>query len=301
MGMILSISVTPIYIAMERGYLAEENVDLQYEPVQVTSQALTQVGAGNLEVANVTVGAAVLNSIARGINIKLISGNGSYPPSGPGGNYFLLRKDLYDSGITDASGLRGRRVGGNSLGVFTEYAIDQAMRTAGMTIDDVEFVQVPFPDIPAAFANKAIDAAIVAEPFGTVAMSQGTAVQIIPGWLAGAQQTVIMAGPTLLEDPTLAEGFMRAFLRGLRDVTAEGITPDIAAIVEKYTRVPAELVQRQSHPYWDPQGRVNWDSRMDQQRFYMSRGEVTYVEPLDLLGVLSEDGPRRRALATLAP
>jgi NitT/TauT family transport system substrate-binding protein len=299
MGMILSMSTTPVYVAIERGYMAEENLDIQIEPVQVTSQALTQVGAGNLEVANVTVGAAVLNTIDRGINIKLISGNDSYPPSGPGGNHFLVRKDLYDSGVTDASGLRGRKVGGNALGVFTEYAIDRAMRTAGMTIDDVEFVQVPFPDIPAAFANKAIDAAIVAEPFGTVAINQGTAVPILPGWLAGAQQTVIMAGPTLLDEPGLADSFMRAFLRGLRDVTAEGITPEIAAIIEKYTRVPADLVQRLSHPYWDAEGRVNWDSLMDQQRFYMARGELTYAEPIDLLAVLSDDRPRRQALATL--
>jgi NitT/TauT family transport system substrate-binding protein len=299
MGMILSMSTTPVYVAIERGYMADENIDLQIEPVTVTAQALTQVGAGNLEVANVTVGAAVLNSIARGINIKLISGNDSYPPTGPGGNRFLVRKDLYESGVTDASGLRGRKIGGNALGVFTEYAIDQAMRTAGMTIDDVEFVPLAFPDIPAAFANQAIDAAMVAEPFGTVAMNQGTAVQILPGWLAGAQQTVIMAGPTLLDEPGLAEGFMRAFLRGLRDVTAEGITPEIAAVVEKYTHASADLVQRQSHPYWDAEGRVNWDSLMDQQRFYMARGELTYAEPVDLLSVLGADGPRRQALATL--
>ncbi len=298
-GLIFSIGNTPAYIAHERGYFAAEGIDPQFEPVQVTSEALTQVSVGNLEAATVTVGAAVLNSLARGIDIKLIAGNDGFPPAGPGGNPFLVRKDLYDSGITDASGLRGRKVGGNSLGVFTEYGIDQALRTAGLTIEDVEFVQVPFPDIPAAFANRVIDAAFVAEPFGTVAITQGTAVQIVPEFMRGAQQTVIMGGPSLLRDPELATAFLRAYLRGLRDVQAAGFTDEIAAIVEKYTRVPAATIQRLRLPYWDPEGRVNWDSLMDQQRFYLARGYLNYSEPLDLQRLLSEDGPRQAALATL--
>jgi hypothetical protein len=88
-------------------------------------------------------------------------------------------------------------------------------------------------------------------------------------------------------------------MRGVRDVQAEGFTPEIAAIIEKYTRVPAAMVQKVRVPYWDPEGRVNWDSLMDQQRFYMSRGSITYTEPMDLQRVLSEDGPRQAALASL--
>jgi hypothetical protein len=77
-----------------------------------------------------------------------------------------------------------------------------------------------------------------------------------------------MGGPSLLRDPALAEAFMRVYLRGVRTVQAEGFTPEIAAIVERYTRVSADLVQRIRLPHWDPDGRVNWDSLADQQRFY---------------------------------
>jgi NitT/TauT family transport system substrate-binding protein len=299
MGLILGLATAPLYIAVERGYFAAEQIDLQFESVQITSEALTQVSAGNLDVANVTLGAAVLNSLVRGLDIKIVSGNDGFPPAGPGGNPFLVRKDLYDSGLTDASGLRGRKVAGNALGVFTEYAIDQALRTGGLTIDDVEFAQMAFPDIPAAFANRAIDAGFTIEPLSTIAVDQGTAVRIAPEFARGAQQTILMAGPTLLRDPAVVEAYLRVFLRGVRQVMAEGFTPETAAIVEKYTRVPAATVLRVSLPYWDPDGRVNWDSLMDQQRFYMARGSATYREPLDLQRLLSEDGPRQAALASL--
>src|SRR5262245_15105434 len=194
MGMILSSGGAPLYLAQERGWFAAEGIDWTYEPLQVTSEALAQVGTGNLEIANVTIGAAVLNSIVRGVDVKIIAGNSNYPPTGPGVNAMMVRKDLYDGGVTDASGLRGRRVAGNALGVFTEYAIDKAMRTAGMTIDDVEFVPMPFADMPAGFANRAIDAGFVIEPSVTVARLQGTAVQIVPEWLQGADRKSVVVG-----------------------------------------------------------------------------------------------------------
>jgi NitT/TauT family transport system substrate-binding protein len=300
MGMILSSGGAPLYLAQERGWFAAEGIDWQYEPLQVTSEALAQVGTGNLEIANVTVGAAVLNSLVRGVEVKLIAGNSSYPPNGPGVNAFMVRKDLYDSGVTDARGLRGRKVAGNASGVFTEYAIDKAMRTAGMTVDDIEFVPIPFPDIPAAFNNRAIDAGFVIEPFVTIARTRGDAVAIIPEWLQGAQETVLMGGPSLLRDPSLAEAFLRVYLRGVRTIQAEGVTPELAALIERYTRTPAALVQQIRHPYWDPDARVNWDSLMDQQRFYMARGSATYRDPLDLERVLGEDGPRQAAVASLS-
>jgi NitT/TauT family transport system substrate-binding protein len=299
MGLILGVATASFYIAQERGWFTAEGIDWQYEPLQVTSEALAQVATGNLEVANVTVGAAVLNSIVRGLDVKVIAGNTSYPASGPGANAFMIRKDLYDGGLTDASGLRGKRVGGNAVGVFTEYAIDKMLATGGLGMDDVEFVQMPFPDIPAGFSNQAIDAAFVIEPAVSVIRAQNTAVQIVPDWLRGAQETVLMGGPSLLRDPALAEAFLRVYLRGVRAFQSEGLTPDTAALIERYTHVSADLVRGMRPPYVDPDGRVNWDSLMDQQRFYMARGSATYSEPLDLVRVLGEDGPRQAAVAAL--
>ena len=86
----------------------------------------------------------------------------------------------------------------------------------------------------------------------------------------------------------------------MRTVQAEGLTPETAALIERYTRVSADLIQQMRIPYWDPDGRVNWDSLMDQQRFYIARGSATYREPLDLPRVLGEDGPRQAAVAALA-
>jgi NitT/TauT family transport system substrate-binding protein len=301
MGMILSIGATAYFITMDRGYFAAEGIELEYEPIQVTSEAIAHVASGTLDLAIATVGAAVLNSFSRGLEIRILSGVHGNPPSGPGGDPMIARKDLYDAGlIRDATGLKGRRVAGNSLGVFTEYAINGAMATAGLSIDDVEFVAVPFPDIPNALANQHVDAAFVPEPAATAAMERGVAVQIIPEFLRGAQITVLVAGPTFMRDRAVAEGFMRAYIRGLRDLASEGWnSPSVAQSIERYTRVPAATAMKILPEYADPDGRINWDSLMDQQRFYMRRGYLNYSELIDLPR-FGEDGPRQAALASLA-
>jgi len=299
-GLIPIIPSAVFFVPMDKGYFAQEGIEVDWQPIQVTSEAMAQVAAGNLEVASATVGAAVLNGFARGVDTKILSGLHGNPPAGPGGDPFVVRKDLYDSGqARDAAGLRGRKVATNSAGVFAEYAVNGAMQTAGLTVADVDFTPIQFPDIPQALANQAVDAAFVPEPFGTAAIEAGYAVQIVPEFLRGAQITVLVGGPTFLRDRAVAEAFMRGLLRGLNDLVTQGWTsPENAAIIENYTHVPAATIEKTIPPYSDPDGRINWDSLMDQQRFYMERGEVTYSEPLDLLQ-WSDDSVRQAALRAL--
>ena len=298
-GLIPIIPSAVFFVPMDKGYFAQEGIEVDWQPVQVTTEAIAQVAAGNLELASATVGAAVLNGFSRGVDTKILSGLHGNPPSGPGGDPFIVRKDLYDSGQVRDAALRGRKVATNSAGVFAEYAVNGAMQTAGLSVADVDFTPIQFPDIPQALANNAVDAAFVPEPFGTAAIEAGYAVQIVPEFLRGAQITVLVGGPSLLRDRPLTEAFMRGLLRGLSDLATQGwVTPENAAIIEKYTRVPAGTVAKIIPQYCDPDGRINWDSLMDQQRFYMSRGEVTYAEPLDLLQ-WSDDSARQAALRAL--
>src|SRR5438067_1012334 len=80
----------------------------------------------------------------------------------------VVRKDLYDSGELRApADLRGRRVAMNTRGASPEYLLTKVLDGAGLTLDDVDLVTIPFPDMPAALANGSVDAAIPAEPAAT--------------------------------------------------------------------------------------------------------------------------------------
>jgi NitT/TauT family transport system substrate-binding protein len=300
-GYIPTAGSAPYFIGQERGYFEAEGVELESENVAVTTEALAQAAAGNLQVANITVGVAALNIFASGIEVKMVAGTFGTPPSGPHAFPLLVRKALYDSGeVRDASGLRGRKLALNGTGVYSEYGADEALRTGGLTIGDVDVQIMAFPDMPVALTNAAVDAIYPTEPFGTQAIELGVATPLVTDYLHGVQGGVIVAGEAFLKDRAGVEAFLRAYVRSLRDATQEGYnSPTITAIIEKYTHVPAAVLQKALPQYNDPELRVNVPSLMDQQRFYLERGYLRFTEPLDL-NLYVDDGPRTAALRTLA-
>ncbi len=301
-GYIPTAGSAPFFVGIERGYFEAEGIDLESQHVTVTTEALAQTAAGNLHLATITVGVAALNMFASGIDLKIVGGTFGTPPSGPHAFPFLVRKALYDSGeVRDASALRGRKVALNGTGVFSEYAVNEALRTGGLTITDVDVQLMSFPDMPVALSNGAVDAAFPPEPFSTQAVDLGVAAHLVTDYLHGVQGGVMVAGEAFLKDRPALEAFLRAYLRALRDLHRDGYTsPEHAAIIEKYTRVPVAVLQKTLPQYNDPEMRVNVPSLMDQQRFYMERGYLRFTEPLDLTRWI-DDGPRTAALAALGP
>jgi NitT/TauT family transport system substrate-binding protein len=70
-----------------------------------------------------------------------------------------------DSGIKDMQGLRGKKVAVPSRFANQRLLIFRALRDAGMTIKDIELIEMPPPDMPAALYAKAVDAISSGEPF----------------------------------------------------------------------------------------------------------------------------------------
>src|SRR5262249_53311677 len=188
-------------------------------------------------------------------DLRVVGGVYGMAPSGHGGAPIVARKDLYDAGLVrDAAGLRGRRVGHNGSGGFSEYALHRPLPPGGRTHGGNEPARLPFPDIPNALANQAIDGAYLPEPAASAGVERGVAVPIITDVVRGGQILVLVAGPTFLRDRAVAEAFLRAHLRGLADLTAEGFnSPTVAPSIERYTHVSAATVMKILPEYADPE------------------------------------------------
>lgn len=70
-----------------------------------------------------------------------------------------------DSGIFDMQGLRGKRIAVPNRYSNQRLLFFRALKQAGMTIEDVELIEMPPPDMPAALYAKAVDAISSGEPF----------------------------------------------------------------------------------------------------------------------------------------
>ncbi len=84
-------------------------------------------------------------------------------------------------------------------------------------------------------------------------------------------------------NPELAAGFVKAFIRGARDLNGDAwYDPENLAIIEKYTGVPAEVVARANRSYHDPNGEVPLEDLMELQRFFGDQGQLSYTELIDM-------------------
>src|SRR5262249_61678613 len=86
LGLIPVIPSATIFVPKDKGYFDAEGLDVDWEVVQVTSEAMAQVATGNLQLAQATVGAALLNAFASGLDIRILAGMHGMPPSGPRGD-----------------------------------------------------------------------------------------------------------------------------------------------------------------------------------------------------------------------
>jgi NitT/TauT family transport system substrate-binding protein len=280
----------PIYVALEKGYFREQGIDLQLEASAGVADIVAFLATGDLDMASGATTVGLFNAFDRGADFRIIAPMGimtledSPLP-------LLVRKDLYDSGeVQGPADLRGRRVALNTRGASPEYLLTKVLDRVGLTINDVDLVTVPFPDMPAALANGSIDAAIAAEPAATRAVSLGAAVKLVKEIVPGQMTTVILAsGKMLRERPETVRRFILAYMKGTRDLQPPALgtwdpekfyTPEHLAIFEKYTGAP-ERVLRDQVPYtWDVDLVIQVDSIMDQQLTHMRNGTLTLAQPV---------------------
>ena len=125
-----------------------------------------------------------MNAIGRGIlNPRLIAPLHTERP--PVATPLTVRKALWDSGeVRSVADLKGRRVALNSKASATEYWLYAALATGGLTPNDVDVVELPFPDAVAAMANGVLDASLIGEPNAVLGEQNGALVRLSEDFIA---------------------------------------------------------------------------------------------------------------------
>lgn len=281
MGYVPVLIYAPLYIATERGYFANEGIEVQLVPLQGGTDSVVQLAAGNFDAAVGGVGAGLLNAANQGLKFKIVGPMHTERP--PLASPLVISAERVNE-IKSVKDLKGKKVSINATGAATEYWVFQALAKAGLTMDDITLTTVAFANVPAALQTRAIDAAILGEPLVTLQKDQKTVAVLADDFIDGITVTYLYMGLALLKDrPKVAEGFVRAYLKALRDLQGAGwLNKETAAIIEKYTKVPADVVLRANRPYYDPNGNVPLEDLGKLQDYFLKRGTLEYKQPLDL-------------------
>jgi NitT/TauT family transport system substrate-binding protein len=274
-------------VALERGYFARQGIQVEYVEFDSAARMIPSLGTGQLDVGGGTVSAGLYNAVARGIAVKMVGSQSRHDP-GASSLYLMVRRDLIESGaVASYADLRGRQIATPARGIITDFIAARALAQAGLQLADAELVEMSFPDMILAFANRMIDAALQVEPAATQAVRRGVAVkwreaaEVRPG----VQAAVVAYSPQFAQRTDIARRWMIAYLQGVRDYT-DAFTKNLnrAEIVGILTRQTAvtdpSLYDQMGFSYIDPNGRVSEDSLVETLEWFTQQGFVSQTPNL---------------------
>src|SRR5215210_3061797 len=104
------LSDAPYILMRERGYLAEQGLDADYQVFDSGARMVPSLATGQLDLAPGSASVGLYNAVARGVNAKIVADWASSTPANPV-NWIVVRQDLIDSGaVRDYGDLRGRKM-----------------------------------------------------------------------------------------------------------------------------------------------------------------------------------------------
>src|SRR5690606_4793100 len=116
--------------------------------------------------------------------------------------------------------LRGKKLAIHSDLSIQKVYLSMLLEKYGFKLDDFEITPVLSPNQIAALKNGAIDAAVMQEPYFSQAVRQGIVKEAsdmteeLPA--KGVSTTALLYGKEFLKDTAAAQGFMIAYMKGVR-------------------------------------------------------------------------------------
>jgi len=214
-----------LYVAQERGYFTDEGLEVNiYVPGDPTT-VLQTVGAGRDDFG-ISYQPELLIAREQGIEAVSIMAMVQHPL-----NSVMALKD---SGILEPKDLKGKKVGATGA-ASDEALIDTMLRSQGLTIGDVEMVNVGYDLIPA-LISKNVDAilgaywvheSISAKNLGFDLNIMRMEEHGVPDFY---ELVIVASEDKIADEPEVVQKFVRAVTRGYEDAIADPV--DAVAVLK---------------------------------------------------------------------
>ncbi|MFC0505520.1 ABC transporter substrate-binding protein [Micromonospora costi] len=270
-GAIPIVDVAPLHLGIQKGFFTEQGLEVEVVNTTGGAAAVPGVVSGEFDFA---FGNLVSLIVARAQKLPLkavAEGNSSTGQQGKDFGGIVVPKD---SPITGAAQLAGKTVAVNNLKNIGDTTVRASIRKAGGDPTGVKFVELAFPDMPAAVANKRVDAAWIVEPFFTVAQNQGAKV-IASNFVDTAPNLTIAAyfttERTVQQKADLTKRFTAAIEKSL--AYAQEHPDEARAVLPSYAKIDPAVAEKMTLPAWS--GQINRDSVQTLADLMLTDGLIT--------------------------
>lgn len=207
MGFIPNIQFAPFYVAMEKGYFAEEGIQIQFDYGWDTD-LLKLVGTGEL---SFVIGSGDQVILARSQGLPVLYVLNWYR------RFPVCVVSLDEMGLQTPEDLEGRLVGTPVTFGASYIGWRALVEATGLSGQDVELVTIGYTQV-AALTEGQVDAAIcyaMNEPVQLEVSGEELDIIYVADYINLVSNGLITNDETAAERPELVEGMVRAALRGL--------------------------------------------------------------------------------------
>lgn len=247
-GVIPIVDVAPIYLGQKQGFFSKRNIELTMESGQGGAAIVPGVVSGQFQFgfSNLT---SLMIAQTKNVPIKVVA-NG-VASTGRQGKDFGAVVVKGASPIRTAADLAGKKVSVNTLKNIGDTVTRQSVRKAGGDPAKIQFVEMPFPNMPAALDGGQVDAAWVVEPQLTAIKAAGGR-EIASTYVDAAPDLTVAAYFASTEltgkNPDLVTRFTEAINESLAYADAN---PDaVRAVLADYTKIDEKVRADLVLPKW---------------------------------------------------
>jgi len=210
-------SSAPLFIAVEKGYFADEGLNVELKFMRSAQPVAMALASGDVDVGATGLTAGLYNAAANGLKVSIVADKGRVWPG-----YrlvgLMVSNDAWEKGIRTLADLKGNRVGITQIGSTFHYMLGNILTKNGMDLKDVK----PTPlggvkNMMDAVAANRIETAFMVQPFCTV--MEKTQVGHVMLWAGDDMRYQIAAiffSEKLAENEDLSLKFLRAYIRACR-------------------------------------------------------------------------------------
>lgn len=309
-GTIPIAAVAEVFLAEERGYFEDRNIELDMERIEGFGEVVPRLASGDLDVATGSISAGLINAIAGGQPVQVVADQTQYWENQPSANRFWVAEEYYTEGMTIDDLPQEFTYAVNAQGSSIDYLLGKLLQQTDVTFDDVDIVQMPFPQMVSAMAQGDLDVCSIPDPLGLQLPREANAGQLLYGSQLAPRMQIgvyIYGEPFMQERPDVAQRWLEAYLLGVREYYDMGgyQNEEVAGIISDTIEVPVPAIRSSVPSLPQKNGRVNKASLMEMQDYLECRGfleetveesEIVNEEFLD--GALEEVGELDASAAT---
>jgi NitT/TauT family transport system substrate-binding protein len=266
----------PFHIAQAEGYFSDENLDVEFVRLTRNIDAIPALAQGQVDVGAGQLTIAMLNAIGGGARIRAVAGVGHLAGDGCTAHGIVVQREVLEGREDTGPDMFRDLTVELDIALPAAYWFEKALEPAGLTLDDLEIVDVPTAATVESFINGAYDATCVSDPrltqileSGRGALWKGTE-EIVPGY----QRDLVFFGPNLLDERTeVGVRFLKAVLRGVQQLNL-GKTERNLEILEAAMRLSREELTDACWASVYDDGHINAEGYQGYQEWAMQRGLV---------------------------